>query len=203
MLFIVCGVSFNIGYSKNLTLINNGIDDNEDTVAMYYLLDQYSNLMHLVLEDTISSSQLLNLTNTQFKARYNLPINNELDSTIMANGNEILDYWGVNIDSFGCIGCNLTFNEKVILLDTFRNYLNNNSNSLNNLVMEMKDNYLYISNGGGDPNDGPKCPASFYLCCATCAATIAAFPAYIMCCTVCLCGFCKNPPPSCNALPGF
>lgn len=176
-------------------------NSNEDTVAMFFLLNQNKYLMNLIVNDSISSENLLNLTTLQFKQRYNLPTGSELDTLLRDNGDFILDYWSVDPDSFSCIGCALSNSEKIILLDTMRNYFKYNIGSLDQLFQELRENYLYISNGGGDPDDGPKCPASFYLCCATCAATIGAFPVYIMCCTVCLCGFCKNPPSSCNTIP--
>jgi hypothetical protein len=43
--------------------------------------------------------------------------------------------------------------------------------------------------------DGPSwcCGLRFYLCCTVCAATIAAFPAYLACCALCFDTYCCKP----------
>ena len=43
--------------------------------------------------------------------------------------------------------------------------------------------------------DGPTrcCGLRFYLCCTVCAATIAAFPAYLACCALCFDTYCCKP----------
>jgi hypothetical protein len=51
-------------------------------------------------------------------------------------------------------------------------------------------NYSLSNIGSGGGGSVTCCPMSFYICCSFCAATIEAFPVYLLCCYLCACSYC-------------
>jgi biotin operon repressor len=102
-------------------------------------------------------------------------------------GNLILAKYNHSNKLANCATCSRNYSEKEAI-EKFKLIISKwRTNS------RLKDKYysnLRVSEGE------PNCPIVFYLCVATCAVTIEAFPLYLACCTICLCEFCDTPPES-------
>lgn len=79
----------------------------DGTTEMNFILDKYEFLMNQISNDTISSINLLNLSNSEFKLRYGLSSSSELDSQFQEKGAYLVDYWQNFSDSSTCGSCAL------------------------------------------------------------------------------------------------
>lgn len=96
-----------------------------------------------------------------------------------------------DLNSFGaCTGCRLSEKELTGKVDQFLMGLRSQRGIDAGSYLREID-----SDEGGF---GPKCGWKFYACATICAATIEFFPAYLACCAICLCEYCRNPPAWCN-----
>ncbi|HEY0677413.1 MAG TPA: hypothetical protein VGD17_03965 [Chitinophagaceae bacterium] len=93
------------------------------------------------------------------------------------------------LNSVSCQNCKLTGAEMIGRTDNFINYLKRGNN------FDSGEFFQVIED---DEEGSPQCSWKFYACITICAATIEFFPAYLACCGLCLCEYCKNPPSWCN-----
>lgn len=105
----------------------------------------------------------------------------------------LIEKYQMNLGHVTCHFCNETAEQKLTRAKNNFKYLQDNPNQYTAFYESVR--YKESEGGGnGTGTQGPECGASFYLCCAVCAATIEIFPVYLACCGVCLKEYCKNPP---------
>jgi hypothetical protein len=94
-----------------------------------------------------------------------------------------------DLNAVGCAPCKSSEYVVMSQLDSFIEHLR---------ATNTLDAGMFFRAIEDEGETGPKCGWQFVACVIICAATIEAFPAYLACCAICLCTYCKNPPKWCN-----
>jgi hypothetical protein len=98
-----------------------------------------------------------------------------------------------DLNAAGCAPCRIGENVMMSRLDSFIEQLRSENKPDAGAFFRAID-----SDEGAGLEAGPKCGWQFVACVVICAATIEVFPAYLACCAICLCQYCKNPPKWCD-----
>lgn len=94
-----------------------------------------------------------------------------------------------DLNGVGCTSCRSGEYQALGQLDNFIEHLR---------ATNTLDAGMFFRAIDEDVDSGPKCTLQFYACVLVCLVTIEAFPAYLACCGLCLCQYCKNPPKWCG-----
>jgi hypothetical protein len=100
------------------------------------------------------------------------------------------------LNTVGCDVCRTSETQLINRTDNFIDYLKyTRTYDAGSFFREID---LEADEEGDAGYGNPKCGWRFYACIAICAASIEFFPAYLACCVICLCDYCKNPPKWCR-----